>query len=64
MVDAKQMGKALAEEVRKRVAKLVEDEKEFNKRLLILKEAERRVAYRDKMVSSREKRIFGRVRNE
>jgi len=49
---------------RKRVAKLVEDEKEFNKRLLILKEAERRVAYRDKMVSSREKRIFGRVRNE
>ena len=64
MVDAKQMGKTLAEEVRKRVAKLVEDEKEFNKRLLILKEAERRVAYRDKMVSSREKRIFGRVRNE
>ena len=63
MVDAKQMGKTLAEEVRKRVAKLVEDEKEFNKRLLILKEAERRVAYRDKMVSSREKRIFGRVRN-
>ena len=63
MVDAKQMGKALAEEVRKRVAKLVEDEKEFNRRLVILKEAERRVAYRDKMVSSREKRIFGRVRN-
>jgi len=63
MVDAKQMGKTLAEEVRKRVAKLVEDEKEFNRRLVILKEAERRVAYRDKMVSSREKRIFGRVRN-
>ena len=63
MVDAKQMGKTLAEEVRKRVAKLVEDEKEFNRRLVILKEAERRVAYRDKMVSSREKRIFGRLRN-
>ena len=63
MVDAKQMGKTFAEEVRKRVAKLVEDEKEFNRRLVILKEAERRVAYRDKMVSSREKRIFGRVRN-
>lgn len=53
----------IAEEVRSRLRKLVDDEKVIKRREEAVLDRERRVEYREQKVTEREKRIFGKVMN-